>query len=80
MRRSTICWTCAHNAGRCPWSALFVPVPGWFASRRVYKDSGGVRVGSYTVHACPLYRETPRRNPVGRAITGGPFRGRKGGV
>ena len=79
MRRSTICWTCAHNAGRCPWSALFVPVPGWFASRRVYKDSGGVRVGSYTVHACPLYRETPqesrRAGDNGRSV-----QSRKGGV
>lgn len=33
-RGESICWRCGRATGRCEWSALGRPVPGWQAEQR----------------------------------------------
>ena len=48
--KSTLCWDCGNATGGCAWSDFLVPVPGWRAVERHYKESM-----SYKVITCPCF-------------------------
>lgn len=67
QKNDQLCWTCLHAVPSgdgqhgCSWSKKLEPVPDWVATptRRV---ECGIVVHSYRIHACPQYRQEPRRS------------------
>ena len=56
----TICGTCKRSAGKCSWSAKFVPIEGWKAIPTKIAI-GNKFDDSYAVLYCPKYVENYRR-------------------
>lgn len=58
----TICGTCKRSAGKCSWSAKYVPVEGWEAiPTKIAVDKNFD--DSYAVLSCPKYVENTRYKP-----------------
>lgn len=56
----TLCWDCKLAVGKCEWSLLEKPVPGWDATLTVVNDVEG-KFSSYQVHDCPKFTPEPTR-------------------
>lgn len=59
----TLCELCGRACGRCLWSAVGLPVPGWEAVRRdirMTEEEGWHMAESYVVLDCPAYRPEPQ--------------------
>lgn len=59
----TICGECKRSAGRCSWSAKFVPVEGWTAIPSKVVGKHGY-TDTYIVTSCPKFEENVRYNPT----------------
>ena len=59
---ATLCWNCCHAVadGVCSWFKDYTPVDGWIAleSSLSYRS---VRIGSFHVLWCPLFKADPPR-------------------
>lgn len=72
--KETLCWTCSVPGTRgCSWDRAFVPVEGWTATpTRIWLSREQDSMGSFLVHACPLYRPEAYRPAADKHIRNGP--------
>ncbi len=57
-----LCWTCQNYAGKCLWSAFFIPIKGWIATPITIKENKHKDIHTYRIKYCPSYKQDlPRR-------------------
>ena len=52
-----LCWTCQNYAGKCLWSAFFIPIRGWEAIPITIEEDGEKDIRTYKIKFCPLYNQ-----------------------
>ena len=54
------CFFCKNACGKCLWSKLFVPIPGWDAEPSVIRGFSGKRyviTKTFWIKKCPLFED-----------------------